>query len=83
MGGFLVTYPSDQIRVMLIILVFVRIKLIPAALLIGVWFLIQLEASDFVSQHQLTGKRVYFTLLLGTRDALRGAPMQIRYQPNW
>ena len=42
MGAFLVTYPSDQIRVILIILVFVRIKLIPAALLIGVWFLIQL-----------------------------------------
>jgi hypothetical protein len=39
--------------------------------------------ADFVSQHQLTGKRVYFTLLLGTRDALRGAPVQIRYQPNW
>src|SRR5208337_261506 len=28
MGGFLVTYPSDQIRVILIILVFVRIKLV-------------------------------------------------------
>src|SRR5215472_11998951 len=42
MGAFLVTYPGDQIRVILIILVFVRIKLIPAALLIGVWFLIQL-----------------------------------------
>ena len=42
MGGFLVTYPTDQIRVILIIFVFVRIKLIPAALLIGVWFLIQL-----------------------------------------
>jgi len=42
MGGFLVTYPADQIRVLLVILVFVRIKLIPAALLIGVWFLIQL-----------------------------------------
>jgi rhomboid family protein len=42
MGGFLVTYPNDQIRVILIIFVFVRIRLIPAALLIGVWFLIQL-----------------------------------------
>jgi membrane associated rhomboid family serine protease len=42
MGAFLVTYPADQIRVILIIFVFVRIRLIPAALLIGVWFLIQL-----------------------------------------
>ena len=42
MGAFLVTYPRDQIRAILIIFVFVRITLIPAALLIGVWFLIQL-----------------------------------------
>ena len=41
MGGFLVTYPRDQIRALLIIFVFVRVTLIPAALLIGVWFLIQ------------------------------------------
>jgi hypothetical protein len=39
--------------------------------------------ADFVSQHQLTGKRVYFTLLLGKHDALRGVPVRIRYQPNW
>ena len=30
MGEFLVAYPADQIQVLLIILVFVRIKLIPA-----------------------------------------------------
>lgn len=42
MGAFLVTYPGDQIRSILIIFIFVRITLIPAALLIGVWFLIQL-----------------------------------------
>ena len=39
--------------------------------------------ADFVSQHQLTGKRVYFALLLGEHDALRGVPVRIRYQPNW
>jgi hypothetical protein len=39
--------------------------------------------ADFVSSHQTTGKRVYFTLLLGTQGALRGVPVQIRYQPNW
>ena len=42
MGAFLVTYPKDQIRALLIIFVFVRVTLIPAALLIGFWFLIQL-----------------------------------------
>jgi membrane associated rhomboid family serine protease len=41
MGAFLVTYPRDKIRSLLIILVFVSIRYIPAALLIGVWFLIQ------------------------------------------
>ena len=55
MGGFLVTYPSDQIRVLLIILVFVRVKLIPAALLIGVWFLIQLFNVGSVATVQAGG----------------------------
>lgn len=39
--------------------------------------------ADFVSTHQATGKKVNFTILLGTRDSLRGVPVQIRYQPNW
>jgi len=42
MGAFLVTYPRDQIRTLLIIGWFIRVTLIPAALLIGFWFLIQL-----------------------------------------
>ena len=42
MGAFLVTYPKEEIRSILVIFVFVRITFIPAALLIGVWFLIQL-----------------------------------------
>jgi membrane associated rhomboid family serine protease len=41
MGAFLVTYPRDQIRSLLVIFVFVDVAYIPAALLIGVWFLIQ------------------------------------------
>lgn len=39
--------------------------------------------AELVSEHQLTGKRVNFTILLGTRGELRGVPVQIRYQPNW
>jgi len=38
---------------------------------------------DFVTTHQLTGKKVYFTLLVGTQGSLRGVPVQIRYEPNW
>jgi membrane associated rhomboid family serine protease len=41
MGAFLVTYPRDRIRSLLVIFVFVRVTYVPAALLIGVWFLIQ------------------------------------------
>jgi membrane associated rhomboid family serine protease len=41
MGAFLVTYPRDRIRAVLFIGWFARVTFIPAALLIGVWFLIQ------------------------------------------
>lgn len=55
MGAFLVTYPRDKIRVLLFILVFVRVSLIPAALLIGVWFLIQLSNVGAVATAQTGG----------------------------
>jgi membrane associated rhomboid family serine protease len=41
MGAFLITYPGDQIRALLFLGWFVRITFIPAALLIGLWFIIQ------------------------------------------
>ena len=55
MGAFLVTYPHDQIRALLIIFVFVRVTLIPAALLIGVWLLIQLFNVGAVATVQTGG----------------------------
>jgi len=55
MGAFLVTYPRDQIRAVLIIFVFIRVTLIPAALLIGVWFLIQLFNVGSVAAVQTGG----------------------------
>jgi membrane associated rhomboid family serine protease len=55
MGAFLVTYPRDKIRALLVILVFVRVTLIPAALLIGVWFLIQLFNAGAVATVQTGG----------------------------
>ena len=42
MGAFLVTYPHDRMRALLFFGWFIRITIIPAALLIGLWFLIQL-----------------------------------------
>jgi membrane associated rhomboid family serine protease len=55
MGAFLVTYPRDQIRSILVIFVFVRITLIPAGLLIGVWFLTQLVNVGSVGAVQTGG----------------------------
>jgi membrane associated rhomboid family serine protease len=55
MGAFLVTYPRDQIRALLVIFVFVRITFVPAALLIGVWFLIQLFSVGAVANVQTGG----------------------------
>ncbi len=41
MGAFLVTYPRDDIRTLFFFFFFFRITFIPAILLIGFWFLIQ------------------------------------------
>ena len=55
MGAFLVTYPRDQIRSILIIFIFVRITFIPAAFLIGFWFLIQIFNAGSVAAVQAGG----------------------------
>jgi len=55
MGAFLVTYPRDKIRSLLVIFVFVRVTYIPAALLIGVWFLTQFVSLGAVAQQPAGG----------------------------
>lgn len=55
MGAFLVTYPRDQIRTLLFVFVFARIRFIPSALLIGFWFLTQLFHAGRVAQVQTSG----------------------------
>jgi membrane associated rhomboid family serine protease len=55
MGAFLVTYPTDQIRTLLIFFIFVRTTFIPAALLIGLWFLSQLFDAGAVATVQTGG----------------------------
>lgn len=39
--------------------------------------------TDFLTANQATGRKVYFSILVGTKGDLRGVPVQIRYQPNW
>ena len=55
MGGFLVTYPRDKIRTVLLIGWLARITFIPAALLIGFWFVIQLLRIGAVADVQSGG----------------------------
>ncbi len=41
MGAFIITFPRDRIRTILFLFIFIRVTFIPAAFLIGFWFLIQ------------------------------------------
>jgi rhomboid family protein len=52
MGGFLVTYPRDEIRTILFFFIFVRVAYIMAALLIGIWFLLQLFSVGSITSAQ-------------------------------
>ncbi len=55
MGAFIVTYPRDRIKTVVFFLIFFRVTFIPAALLIGFWFLIQLFHVGRVAQAQTGG----------------------------
>jgi membrane associated rhomboid family serine protease len=67
MGAFMVTYPRDQIKSILFIFVFARIKFVPAALLIGVWFLSQLSHAGAVA-HTQTGGVAYLAAYRNPED---------------
>jgi membrane associated rhomboid family serine protease len=41
MGAFIVTFPRDRIRALIFFLIFFRVTYIPAVVLIGFWFLMQ------------------------------------------
>ncbi len=58
MGAFLVTYPRDRIKSILFIGWFARVTLVPASLLIGIWFVIQLFSAGAVV-HSDTGGVAY------------------------
>ena len=55
MGAFLVTYPRDKIRTLFFFGWFVRVTFIPAVILIGFWFLIQLISVGAVADVQSGG----------------------------
>lgn len=64
MGAFIVTYPRDRIRTLLIIFIFIRVTFIPAVFLIGFWFLIQVLDYGVVA-HVRTGGVAYLAHIGG------------------
>lgn len=56
MGAFLLTYPRDRIRTLLVIGWFIDVTMVPAVLLIGLWFLLQLfNAAGALTETQTGG----------------------------
>ena len=66
MGAFLITYPRDRIRTLLFLGWFVTVTVLPAAVLIGIWFLIQLFSQvGAVVQAQSSGGGVAYMAHVG------------------
>jgi membrane associated rhomboid family serine protease len=59
MGGFLIIFPRDRIRTVVFVGWFVTITLIPAIILIGLWFLIQLFGEVGAVVQKQTGGIAY------------------------
>jgi len=64
MGAFIVTYPRDRIRTFLFFLILFRVTYIPAAILIGFWFVIQLLNFGSVAEVR-TGGVAYLAHIAG------------------
>src|SRR5208283_4766958 len=65
MGAFLVTFPRDRIRTVILLGFFVFIRFIPAIILVGLWFVVQL-LSEIGSQGQSqTGGGVAYMAHIG------------------
>ena len=64
MGAFIVTFPRDRIRSLLWFLIFFRVTYIPAVLLIGFWFLMQVLNFGAVADVQ-TGGVAYIAHIAG------------------
>jgi membrane associated rhomboid family serine protease len=83
MGAFLVTYPRDRIRTLLFLLFFFRIAFVPAALLIGFWFLTQLFSAGAVAGTVQTGGVAYLAHIGGFLFGVLTGRLWRRSQPDW
>lgn len=64
MGAFIITFPRDRIKTVIFFLIFFRVTLIPAVLLIGFWFLMQVLNIGSVAQVR-TGGVAYLAHIAG------------------
>jgi membrane associated rhomboid family serine protease len=64
MGAFIVTFPHDRIRALIFFLIFFRVTYIPAVILIGFWFLIQVLNFGVVADVR-TGGVAYMAHIAG------------------
>ena len=80
MGAFLITYPRDRIRTVVFFLILVRITYIPAALLIGFWFLMQVfNIGSVATVH--TGGVAYLAHIGGFLFGVATARLLVRTSP--
>jgi len=59
MGGFLITYPRDRIRTVLLFGWFARVTVVPAIILVGLWFLTQVFSEVGALAQTQTGGVAY------------------------
>lgn len=64
MGAFIITFPRDRVKTLIFFLIFFRITLIPAVLLIGFWFLMQVLNFGSVAEVR-TGGVAYLAHIAG------------------
>jgi len=65
MGAFLVTYPTDRIRTLIVFPPFIRIVYVPAVVLIGLWLLLQFASYSTEMRQADTGGVAYLAHIGG------------------
>jgi membrane associated rhomboid family serine protease len=56
MGAFLITYPRDRIRTVFLLFIFIQLAFVPAVIMVGFWFLLQVFSEvGSLAQTQMGG----------------------------
>ena len=76
MGAFLITFPRDRIRTVVFLVWFVTVSFVPAILLVGFWFVIQLFSEiGSLAQRQAGGGVAYMAHIGGYVFGIASAPL--------